>query len=541
MRAYFESLDQASQVIYTKWIDVLNKAVKWDKRTRTVRKQRREHITIMAASQAAAAKAKRELDRTMPVPPTPPPVAPVALLRSEAKLAPIQIPDFYGDKEEFTSYWDQFEMLVDKCPSIGKVQKFVNFRRSLHGPALRKIQHLRTTEANYEIAKDTIKRWYGNEDSVIRTIRSKLMSMRDWRGRADVKEKFDIAESYIQQLSTLTGEEYNAEEALDVLMKCLPYNYLERIQVFKNRALSWDLKEFRGAMMRIVMDDDEMADVLRGRNPERDQGHKPKQARFKDDRQQNTMGFAAVQSKKRPDNRSQNNNGNSSTQNRSGQKEANKSGQRDGRARPSKLCIFCAKAGHAHWKCPMSSRERTQVILRSNRCTRCLEEGHFNSNCKAEGCRKCGNMHHTFLHYDSPRQGDSPRYQIQQRAGNSPQYNVQNAQLPMAAAAYSPGYMVTGNPGSPSMYPMYQPIPMGPPNMNYSSYRQTVNGQQNRNTPRPSGQQRNGNGRQNIDPTPLSECGPVQREGNPSQRQVNNQIVTFSDARPMVTTNSRGS
>ena len=234
MRAYFESLDQASQVIYTKWVDTLNKALKWDTSTRTVRKQRREHITIMAASQAAAAKAKRELDRTMPVPATPPPVAPVALLRSEAKLAPIQIPDFYGDKKEFTSYWDQFETLVDKCPSIGKTQKFVNFRRSLHGPALRKIQHLRTTEANYEIAKDTIKRWYGDEEAVIRTLRSELMAMRDWRGRMEVKEKFDIAESYIQQLSTLIGEEYNAPEALDVLMRCLPYSYVERIQVFKN-------------------------------------------------------------------------------------------------------------------------------------------------------------------------------------------------------------------------------------------------------------------------------------------------------------------
>ena len=52
MRAYFESLDQASQVIYTKWIDTLNKALKWDTSTRTVRKQRREHISIMAATPA---------------------------------------------------------------------------------------------------------------------------------------------------------------------------------------------------------------------------------------------------------------------------------------------------------------------------------------------------------------------------------------------------------------------------------------------------------------------------------------------------------
>ena len=166
--------------------------------------------------------------------------------------------------------------------------------------------------------------------------------------------------------------------------------------------------------MRIVMDDDEMADVLRGRNPERDQGHKSKHVKFKDDRQQNTMSFASVQTKKgprRPDNRNQGNDNSkrNPNQNRSGQKESNRTSQGNGGTRPTKLCIFCAKAGHAHWKCPMSSRERTQVILRSNRCTRCLEEGHFNSNCKAEGCRKCGNMHHTFLHYDSPKQGDSPK------------------------------------------------------------------------------------------------------------------------------------
>ena len=112
----------------------------------------------------------------------------------------------------------------------------------------------------------------------------------------------------------------------------------------------------------------------------------------------------------------------------------------------------------------------------------------------------------------------------------------------MATAVYSPGYMVTGNPGSPSMYPMYQPIPMSPPNMNYSSYRQTGNGQRPRNASGPSGQQRTGNGRarQNSDPTTLRECGHVQREGNQNQRQVNDQILTFSDARPMVTTNPKG-
>ena len=332
----------------------------------------------MAASHDT--KAKRELDRITP--PTPPPVVatPVPLIRSEARLAPITIPDFYGDPKEFVSYWDQFETLVDKCPSLGKTQKFVNFRRSLHGPALRKIQHLKTTEANYDIAKGIIKNWYGDEESVIRTLRTELMAMRDWHGRADVKDKFDIAESYIQQLSTLLGEEYNTEEARDVLMRCLPYSYIERVQFFKNRARGvWDLKEFREAMIRIIKDDDEMADTLKGRHPEREQGSKPKHGRAKDDRQHNTMSFAAVQSKKgpgRPDNKRQgiNNLNQNSNRNRNDQRDSIKPSQRNGGGtRPPRLCIFCARSGHPHWECPMSARERTQVILRSNRCTRCLE------------------------------------------------------------------------------------------------------------------------------------------------------------------------
>ena len=161
-------------------------------------------------------------------------------------------------------------------------------------------------------------------------------------------------------------------------------------------------------MMDIIKDDDEMADTLKGRHPERDQGNRPKPGRAKDDRQHNTMSFAAVQSKKgkgRPDNRRQgiNNPNQNSNRNRNDQRDSIKPSQRNGGGtRPPRLCIFCARSGHPHWECPMSARERTQVILRSNRCTRCLEEGHFNSNCRAEGCRKCGNMHHTFLHYDAP-------------------------------------------------------------------------------------------------------------------------------------------
>ena len=303
-----------------------------------------------------------------------------------------------------------------------------------------------------------------------------------------------------------------------------------------------------------------MADTLKGRHPEREQGNKPKHGRPKDDRQHNTMSFAAVQSKKgpgRPDNKRQgvNNLNQNSNRNRNGQRDSIGPSQRNGGGtRSPKLCIFCAKPGHPHWTCPMSARERTQVILRSNRCTRCLEEGHFNSSCRAEGCRKCGNMHHTFLHYDAPRKQGQPRYQIQQRAGPQPPHNAPNTQPPMTAAAYSPGYMVTGNPGSPSMCyghvipdervrAMCYGTAAAAHTMAHPTYRQRGNGRQNGNAQRPLNRPGNRNGRalQGAAPTPQNRLSPIQEEGRLSPRQMNSQIVSFSDARPAVTTNPGGS
>ena len=117
MKAFSETLDQGSLATFQKWFDLINKATRWDASLRTVRKQRREHNTIMAASQAAAAKAKRELDLVIPAAPPPPPVF-THPIRSEARLAPLVIPEFYGDKTKFLSYWNQFETMVDKNPAM---------------------------------------------------------------------------------------------------------------------------------------------------------------------------------------------------------------------------------------------------------------------------------------------------------------------------------------------------------------------------------------------------------------------------------------
>ena len=439
MKAFSESLDQGSLATFQKWFDLINKATRWDTSIRTVRKQRREHTTIMStwwyaaaanaaaanaaaaaaanARNAAAAKVKRELDLAMPAAPPPPPPVMTHPPRSEARLAPLVIPEFDGDKTEFHSYWNQFETMVDKNQSLDAVTKFMNLKKSLRGEAHLNIQHLMITDDDYETAKDILKRLYGNEESVIKAIRRKLMAMREWSSQSEVKRQFTLAESYINQLTKLTGTEYNSPEALDFLTKCLTKEYRVRLRTHKAMAFgAWDLRHFRKAMLTIIQEDDEMDE------DDQDSGQKVKQSnkfpnsrnsdfknnRASKDQSQHTMSFAAVQSRKGFPGNSGNNNRPMSSRGSQmpswmSQDQGLAPGQSSDDKRRMNPCIFCGEEGHLHWLCPMEGRSRTNAIMRSGRCTQCLEMGHFNRDCHAECCRKCGGRHHSWLHYNNAK------------------------------------------------------------------------------------------------------------------------------------------
>ena len=210
--------------------------------------------------------------------------------------------------------------------------------------------------AQYVTATD-----YGDKESIIKTTRRKLVAMHNqhWHDRFEVKEKFFLAESYIQRLTTLTGSEYNSLEILTILTHCLPMSYRERIQAHKNAALGdWDLKQFRKAMMRMIQDDKEI--YLSDEEESNESLRTPKQP---DAGPRNSWRLNDARSNLRP-------------------------------------CIFCG-ARHLPWRCPLEPEARTRTILASGKCTQCLKVGHINRNCQEEGCRRCGGRHHTWIHYEN--------------------------------------------------------------------------------------------------------------------------------------------
>ncbi|XP_072392236.1 uncharacterized protein [Diabrotica undecimpunctata] len=67
-------------------------------------------------------------------------------------------------------------------------------------------------------------------------------------------------------------------------------------------------------------------------------------------------------------------------------------------------CIFCNKE-HKIYYCPdflkLNPTNRLNNAKRLRLCINCLGTGHPTKDCRSAGCRKCGKIHHTMLHFEN--------------------------------------------------------------------------------------------------------------------------------------------
>ena len=69
----------------------------------------------------------------------------------------------------------------------------------------------------------------------------------------------------------------------------------------------------------------------------------------------------------------------------------------------STTCKICPNAVHQMQDCrrfaSLSKPEKARVVRENRLCIRCMKPGHIMRDCtEREGCRECGNNHHTVLH-----------------------------------------------------------------------------------------------------------------------------------------------
>jgi len=83
-----------------------------------------------------------------------------------ARLPKLEINKFNGDLTKWQTFWDQFEAIVDKS-DMAAVTKFSYLISLLEGEALEVVSGLPLTQANYEIARTSLKDRFGRKERTI--------------------------------------------------------------------------------------------------------------------------------------------------------------------------------------------------------------------------------------------------------------------------------------------------------------------------------------------------------------------------------------
>lgn len=88
---------------------------------------------------------------------------------NRSRLAPIPLPDFKRNIENWELFYDVFQALVHNDDSLSPSQKLYYLQSCLSGPALDIISSIPITDSNYEVVLQQLKQRYDNKSLAIQT------------------------------------------------------------------------------------------------------------------------------------------------------------------------------------------------------------------------------------------------------------------------------------------------------------------------------------------------------------------------------------
>ena len=162
------------------------------------------------------------------------------------KLPKITLKSFSGNPIEWLSFWDSFQVPVDKNSDVSGVDKMNYLSRLLKGEAARVIQGLPLSESNYKRAVDLLKERFGQKQVLINAHMDALLKIP--AATNDVKRLrslYDACEGYVHGLESLdVYPESYGDLLIPIVMKKLP----EEVRHFMLRShdeTTWTLADLR--------------------------------------------------------------------------------------------------------------------------------------------------------------------------------------------------------------------------------------------------------------------------------------------------------
>lgn len=121
------------------------------------------------------------------------------------KLPAIQLPSFEGDYKQWLPYEDTFRSLIHNNEDIATVQKLQYLRASLRGEALKLIENLPITEANYSVAWQLLSDRYSNHTLIAASYIHEILNIRQVQRESsgELREFVNTASSNMNALQAM--------------------------------------------------------------------------------------------------------------------------------------------------------------------------------------------------------------------------------------------------------------------------------------------------------------------------------------------------
>ena len=307
---------------------------------------------------------------------------------SSARLPKFTLPSFGGEIREWTSFWEQFEVMVENDKSIPEISKFSYLRSALKGDAQATIAGLALTAANYKTAKELLRGRYGRRETIIFTHVQDLLELRVTAHPTvrQIWDLYDQLQSHTRSLAALGigGEEYGVILTPLVLSRLPTELRMEWARVGKGHES--DLKHLLD-FLKAEVERRERSQVFASEG----------------DSASAATGSALVSSARQGSS--------SSSSSRPASSSSPRHSSSSSASSSRSLCGWCNKPGHELERCfalkNLPNEEKRQKLLHAGYCLKCLhkpsrESPHSFKECKV-CCKVCNGGHNEFIHTSKPK------------------------------------------------------------------------------------------------------------------------------------------
>ena len=274
----------------------------------------------------------------------------------KARLPKLEMVRFGGKLQEWQEFWDSYKSTIHTNESLADVDKFKYLKGLLDGPAKATVAGFALTAANYEAALKTLAERYGRDESIRQSHIQDLMEIEPIFNDSDssrLRKFFQACESHYRGLQALDVHETTYScIVVPRLLEKLPTQVRLTITRGKKFRL-WKMDDLIKHLKEEVELREEHDEMKKLRNPE----FKPRRY---GQQQQRGSASALVTSKFQ------------------------------------RKCVYCwGPHEEEHCSTVKNTKERKDLLVKYNRCFKCLKRNHRAGECRSNvSCKGCGRNHH---------------------------------------------------------------------------------------------------------------------------------------------------